>query len=566
VASERNGVAGIDKLLERLVNEASNRFEPPGNAANESERRRKRLDPCEPVDPEAHRVDPDDGLSILTTAAEIAGATGHRTKVKRILEGVERAAGATRWTKVNAIPTVAALVPGVGVREKLAEHDRMLEEQWTRIWEFARDPDEVVRREASDTMADDAYSAYRALEPGIDALLEQATLKSARNLSLDTVIHIDQEHADALFGGVLLAKLRRYGIGTEKKQVDSLCALGWVMPAIVSGLREQPLSMVERGFNRPHAWYGGDRDGGFAPEIEHGGGEDAEVEQAEPGRAEVESAEVKYAEVVNRARRALERLVTLAFQRRYPELEASVARGFKSDAMRHLDDPEQAGGPGFVESNRRLVSDICIDNASYWYARMVLHQALALYTVAGSSPQVAFDTFGRLLHRGGEPHPFVWRAARHARRAVRRYLIRSARWRAFVWADEGDAVGRRQAAMHPTAANLVGDVTVLLNLRQNAADDRRSQSSRTNRLPYCLSRSRNRLEILGAGCSGRCGSGLCPLAEAPVDEPDGKRTISRAFCRGQQKIAARHLPPWQKHISHKALKDFWYEMERRART
>jgi hypothetical protein len=529
--------AEIDLLMSRLVNEAMRKVTPPSSSQLESKAKR-RLDPRRAFDAEGHRVDPDDALAMLTTAAEIARATGELERAPEILENVKKAPGATRWTKLNAISAVATLTDAA----KRAPEDPV-KEQWTRIWEFARDPDDAVRRAASEAMADDAFSAYDALEPAIDGLLSRAAIKSAHDLPLDAPCSDRKNGHLHLDGGPSRSALDAYGIKGEATETLSLRALGWILPAIVSGLREHPVRLLESG-------------AGSAQRRNRAAG-DARGDKI---------SEDDYADLVNRARQALERLVVLAFQRRFPELEASVAQGFKSDAMRHAGDFERSGGPGFVASNRQLVSDICLDNAHYWYARMVLHQALGLYTIAGSSPQVALDTYARLLQHGGEPHPFVWRAARQARRAVLRYLIGSSRWSAFIWADEGDAVSRRQAAMNPIAAQLVGDVTLLLNLRESASDDRQTQSARVSQLPYCLSRSKERLEILGAGCSKRCGYGLCPLAEAPVDEPDGKRTISRAFCRGQQRLAARGVPPWQQGIRRKALKEFWFEMEQRART
>jgi hypothetical protein len=540
-----NGADEIGALLQRLVDEAGDKLPRPSDdsqAAQEEQeevqnrRRDRRLDPRKTFDPERNRADPDDALAKLTTAAEIAAATGEPGQAPKkildeILDGVRAAPGATRLTKLNAIPAIAAL-------------NGADSEHWTRIWEFARDPDQAVRRAASEAIADDAFSAYRALQAGIEALLTQAALKSAHDLPLDALSDDAQKDAAGFGGEAYAERLASYGIEREKDEVLSLRALGWVLPAIVSGLREDPKRQAEQGL-RPRQDEDGDR------RKERSGGNPAEEQ---------------YEDCVRRARRSLERLVTLAFQRKFPELEASVAQGFKSDAMRHADDPEHPSGPGLVASNRQLVSDICIDNAHHWYARMVLHQALALYTVAGSDAALAFGTYGRVLHRGGEPHPFVSRAAQQARRAISRYLIGSDGWKAFVWADEGDAASRRQAGLNPTAAQLVGDVTLLLNLNERAPEDRQAQFARMNELPHCLRRSTERLEILGAGCSEHCGYGLCPLKEAPVDEPDGQRTISRAFCRGQQRVAARRVPPWQHRIRRRALKEFWREMERRART
>jgi hypothetical protein len=274
----------------------------------------------------------------------------------------------------------------------------------------------------------------------------------------------------------------------------------------------------------------------------------------------------EYAAEVRGAREALEQFVALAFQGGHPELEASLAQGFKRDAMHHASNSTRGSGPGLVANNRRLVADLCIDNAEYWYARLVLYQALALYAIAGSSRRVVLDVFSRLLRPPGkEPHPFVWRAAHLARRALRRQAIGKGRWGSLIWTDEGVAVSRRPTEMSPAAAQLVADITLLLNLRECAQEDRQAQVPHMRELPYCLHGSRDRREILGAGCPPSCGYGLCPLRQPPPDEPSGQRTVSRAFCRGQYDIAG-HTPPWQKKIRKRVLEEFWRQMERRART
>jgi AAA domain-containing protein len=527
----------IQLILARLVEKAGEKL-PDDDPLARAEERRRRLDPSKSFDPEWSRSDPDDALSKLTTTAEIAAATGKPDRSSDVLEKVKAAQGATRWTKLNAIPAIASLPLRQGSDG----------EQWTRIWEFARDPDHEVRRAASAAIADDAFRAYKALEEGVEAMIARAALKSARDLPLDIA------GDGALEGGAGEAAWRlleeKYDLEDERDEVRSLKALGWVLPAIVSGLREHPASPASARSRRR----GQDGEGpdGNAPS------EHEEAAATVPSREE-------YDERLRGASRALDRLATLAFQKKFPELEAAVAQGFKNDAMRHADDPEERSGPGLVESNRQLVTDVCLDNARHWYARMILHQALSLYTVAGSDAEIAFSAYAR-VRDDGEPHPLVKVAAQQAQRVVIRHRVANGRWTAFVWADEGEAVSRRQPSLNPTAAQLVGDVTLLLNLNETAPEDRRARFARMSRLPYCLRESRDRLEILGAGCPEGCAYGFCPLREAPVDEPDGQRTISRAFCRGQQALASRDVPPWQKHMGKKNLKRFWIEMERRART
>lgn len=410
------------------------------------------------------------------------------------------------WTKLHAIPNIAALDEEAG---------------WECMWEFARDPDQEVRRAASEAIADDAFAAYKALKAPIQVLLARAELRSRYGRTLDSPsgpsVGRGQESGvaqRALGNGEAGKAVEDDPDWDARSDVPSLRALGWILPAMVSGLRERIGAEHVRG-----------------------------------------------------AREALEQFVLLAFQGGHPELEASLAQGFKSDAMRHASDPDRRSGPGLVANNRRFVTDFCIDNADYWYARLVLHQALALYAISGSSRRVAFDIFGRQLHGNREPHPFVWRGARLARRAVRRHAIGSRRWESLIWVDEGVAVSRRPTEMSSRAAQLVADVTLLLNLREGAPEDRQAHFPHMRELPRCLHESPDRREILGAGCPGSCGYGLCPLKQPPPDEPNGQRTVSRAFCRGQYALAEHRRPPWQKrYIRKRALREFWRQMERRART
>lgn len=505
------------KVLRRLIDEAKSQM--PRERRIEQARSRAQgspaselLDPCAPFHPEADRDDPDDALSKLTAAGEIASATNAPERyVSEIVAHVRKAEGATMWTKLNAISCLAPL--GTPAR-------------WERIWEFARDPDQEVRRAASEAIAADAFDAYGALEGPIEALLARADLRNRYGLSLDhpsgtarplpsRAVHASvAEHARE--DGEVAEAIEDDPVWDAHSHVPSLRALGWILPAMVSGLRE------------------------------HGG--------------------TKRAAQVKGAREALEHLVVLAFQGGHPELEAALAQGFKSDAMRHADRPAESGR-GLVANNRRLVTDFCIDNADYWYARLALHQALALYTIAGSDRRVALDIFSRQLRGNAEPHPFVWRTARLARRAVRRHSIGSGGWEALIWVDEGVVASRRPSEMNVGAAQLVADVTLLLNLREGAPEDRQAHFPHMRELPRCLQESPDRSEVLGAGCPPSCGYGLCPLKQPPPDEPNGQRTVSRAFCRGQYALAAHHKPPWQKRrIRKRALQEFWREMERRART
>lgn len=523
---EKKGGRLSERLLERLVAAARGELPAPGREEKRREDKedQERLDPRVEFDPE-DRKDPDDALTKLCTAATIARVADLSWRMDEIVDGVQAARGATMWTKLLAIPELAAL-EGCDAR-------------WKCMWEFAQDADQEVRRAASEQISEDAQAAYRALAPEIEGLLTNAALRSSHGFPLDLPAPVldsggDGELVDFRWGGWLdwlgVRDGDDYDLSdwTEAGDIQPLRALGWVLPAIVSGLREHPT-------------------------------------EAKPGSDDEEEGK-EQEKHVRAARESLDRLVTLAFQGKHAELEAAVAQGFRSDAMRHARMGKRSG-PGLVMSNRRLLTDVCLhdDNAHYWYARMVLHQALALYTVAGSDPQIAFDVYGRLLHDHREPHPLTRRALQLSRRAVGRHKAAGKGWEPLLWEDEGIAVSRRPTNMNRRAAQLVADVTLLLNLYERAPEDRHAQFPQMRELPYCLHRSSDRLEILGSGCPPSCSYGLCPLRQPPPDEPSGQRTVSRGFCRGQQQIARHHKPPWDRRIGRKVLVRFWKDMEQRAR-
>jgi hypothetical protein len=520
------------------------------------------IDPLEAPNPE-NRIDPDDALTKLTTAAKIAYALGlsfeedRRCNETWLVEMVREAHFATRWTKLGAIKAIAQLNTA---------------EKWTCIWEFARDADYLVRQAASSELEANACHAYKELCDHIDELILHAATRSALGMSLTQPEHPPQAREDldrcdaasaAAGGGGHSAG------GWTGEHVLKLKALAWILPAIVSGLREDPAT------HALEAWHG--RDGRRLD-----GERPSRGLRAWHGHDERDFEEFPH--YVNRAHAALGQLVALGFQGGQRGLEEALALGFKGDAMRHAHGgeeliaprspgdryasggPQSIAGPGWVASNRRLVIEICLERAESWYARLLLAQALALYTIAGAGREDALDALARLVHRGRERHPFAQRGARLARAAIYRRRLGPRRWHTFVWDDEGPVAGRRQIFLNRRAAQLVADVTVLLDLKEGSPDDRHEPFGAMRELPHCLSDSRDRAEILGKGCPDGCGWGFCPYKQPPPDEPSAHRGVTRAFCRQQQRIARWHSPRWQRAINRRRLRAFWREMEHRART
>ncbi|MGN6372314.1 MAG: hypothetical protein ACTHM1_04905 [Solirubrobacteraceae bacterium] len=574
-----------------------------------------KINPRQVDDPDL-RADPDDALTKLTAAAEAAHAIGYRLGgnqerectdgkesaylddrqgrcpklVKEILDMVEQARFGTRWTKLQAIKAIAQLGAAVPPASERADEVPSLP-AWERVWEFARDRDYQVRQAAGDAICLNAYDAYHALEEQIRTLILRAAARSA----LGHPLHIGEQEEEgisdsatgsgawafalqvssdaqptetAILAGSLPAanedsreqdSVSRAGISAWREDESlALEALGVVLPAIVSGLREDPEVHAQE------TWQG--REG-----RDHLDGE--RPSRGNRHRQDMSDVDYRqYSEFVRGAYTRLQQLVALAFQGYQHPLEDALARGFKADAMRHAHergDPDNSNthaGPGWVASNRRMVLDVCARQAGSWYARLLLAQAIALYTIAGAKKQEAYDALTRQLHRGRERHPFTQRGTRLARAAIRRSRFPMARWHRWVWHDEIEEASRRQTRLNRPTSQLAADVTLLLDLKEGSPQDYQEPFGSMRELPHCLSASHDRQEILGKGCPDSCGWNFCPYKQAAPDEPDAQHGVSRAFCRQQQRYARHHQPKWQTHIPRRKLSAFWEQMERRART
>jgi hypothetical protein len=499
-----------EQIATRLVEKVEEDDDEPNPAGWAGNGEAVQLDPMAAPDPN-ERKDPDDELIKLTTAANVVAlirpgddASEAACLCSRILEQVETNEGAMRWTKLQALPAVAELGSAA----------------WRLIWtHFTHDSDYSVRRAASLRLEWNACRAYPHLGHEIEARILHAGRRAANGLPLQLVEEPD------------------WGQDT----IDGFRALGWVLPAIVSGLGEELRA-----------------DYGYEAELD-GGGADGDGARA----SRLDSPEGG----LDHARLQLEKLVVLAYEGNRHELEEALAQGFKADAMRHASDPAKAfTGPGWVVSNRRLVADVALPHAESWYARMLLYQALALYAIAGTSSEDTLDVFTNRLHLTRERHPLVRQAAKLARQAMQRAELGLARWNAFVWSDDVEDAGRLPTFLGHRAAQLVGDVALLVDLKEGSPPDRHGNFGHMEELPYCLSASPNRYEILGTGCPERCGWGFCPFRAASPDEPDEHRGISRGFCRGERRLTfGKRSPSWQRSIGARRLREFWQQMEYKAR-
>jgi hypothetical protein len=141
---------------------------------------------------------------------------------------------------------------------------------------------------------------------------------------------------------------------------------------------------------------------------------------------------------------------------------------------------------------------------------------------------------------------------------------RAAQLARFVWVDEGVVVSGRPTALDRRAAQLVGEITVLLNLNETGDSEQRRRFGEASSMPHCLSKSRRRRE-LRKGCDDGCPFRYCPFQPA-LDRISAHREISRAFCSDQRLSATRRSAfRSASGASRSGLREFWGWMETQAR-
>jgi hypothetical protein len=310
-------------------------------------------------------------------------------------------------------------------------------------------------------------------------------------------------------------------------------------------------------------------------------------------------------------------------------LEASIAQGFKVHALTLITQDEDGSKLDDVSGHARDIDEetVSVDtvnidkerelltDAKFWYSQLNLLHAITVrvaYRVAqgGGLPdggKAHVTILGRskyvrnLLQK--EPHPYVKAAAALCDRAIdevrrdlkdlrgkeRRNVARRALGR-YVWGDEGVLVSQQPAELDKgevaqagrartdgstardpsglvdTAIQLVGDIVVLLNMNERGSAQQRQSFATKPGLPYCMKQSRDRGELFDR-CHGpeKCDFGLCPY-EPAINRPSAHREISRGFCRHQQHHATgRAASPWGSKAKTRELREFWEELEAKAR-
>lgn len=242
-------------------------------------------------------------------------------------------------------------------------------------------------------------------------------------------------------------------------------------------------------------------------------------------------------------------------------LEASIAQGFKADAWRHPKEPPD-----------RDAEEMLRERAVFWYSQLNLVHALALRMARGptSHPGSLHSILTTRTRQGKNGiralHPMLRDAAKLCRKELKgkpgRKRLR--KMKLVVWKDEGVVVSRRPQNLDRRAAQLVGEITVLLNLHETGDGTQRGKFGEEVTLPRCLQRDR-RWRELQDGCHKSCRFDLCPFQPAR-DRPSAHRELSRAFCRDQYRHArfwtASHWPPY---VVSRVPPELWQWLEARAR-
>lgn len=250
-----------------------------------------------------------------------------------------------------------------------------------------------------------------------------------------------------------------------------------------------------------------------------------------------------------------ETLLKLAYAlSKHRGLEASIAQGLKLDAMLHHADPPDPLALEMLDPRAK--------RAQFWYSRVLLLHAVTRRSIGNEYSLDATDRMRKLWEDAAE-HPFVREAARLCLAA-----LETGEWERYIPIDITEIAAGMDGKLALETKQLIGDIVLALNLNDQAPAPARIKFGTCDELPQCLQKSDSRGEILGVAppsveCPFHDGAGcLCPHT---YDPPSGgiRRELSRAFCRDLK----LHAEPqhWHDRIHRNALREFWAELESRAR-
>jgi hypothetical protein len=235
-------------------------------------------------------------------------------------------------------------------------------------------------------------------------------------------------------------------------------------------------------------------------------------------------------------------------------LEASIAQGLKLEAFLHPQGPPDPLALEMLGHGDK--------RAEFWFSRVLLVQAVTRRWIASENKD---DALARLheIRQDEAEHPFVRETAQLCATGVE-----AGSWKPYVPIDMTEVAAGEYRDLELSTMQLVGDIVLALNLNDQAPPQARIDFGQSGQLPHCLEHSASRHEILGLASPStdcpfhdgdRC---LCPHT---YDPPSGgiRRELSRAFCRELR----LHAEPaaWHSKIRADALKEFWHELEARAR-
>ncbi len=234
-------------------------------------------------------------------------------------------------------------------------------------------------------------------------------------------------------------------------------------------------------------------------------------------------------------------------------LEASVAQGLKLDAV-------QRPGPEIDGRAIAMLDKEISTRARFWFSRVLVLQAITRRSIEAST-EMRKTARALVIEAQEDKHPFVRENA-----ALCLLAIDHSDWYRYQWDDIMEIAESTPHGLAIEATQLIGDMLLALNLNENGKNKAHLKFGNSNCLPACLSASKDRLEILGsvgpiADCSFATAGHpcFCPYRYETPSNGTVRRELSRAFCR-HQRLTARRVP-WQKHMSVRALKDFWSDME-----
>jgi hypothetical protein len=235
-----------------------------------------------------------------------------------------------------------------------------------------------------------------------------------------------------------------------------------------------------------------------------------------------------------------------------PSTEASLAQGFKLDAMRFPDEPIDPAALDLLHAAR------------FWYSKIaVLHALCRRCVTTTQDPAVLRLSREAIVATATDEHehPLV----RTAARLCRRTLAEPRNWDRYLWNDETQVISRAKSDLCDEAVILVADVVLLLNLieQQRVSGERRTQMQQKTDLPYCLRRSTAR-QLFFLQCDPlNCEFELCPYPTQVASLARGP--LSAAFCRQQAVVSRSHSFGGWKRVRRRGVAEFWEEMANLAR-